>query len=489
MQIPVLKREEPPVFLPSLLQAVYDLGVGEFEGAVKVKYYYLESAVGFDGKLKRFVVADVAPRFPPRLWPKLEAIMPEVRDKAVMHGIRPYSQEYVDLMASYMAKALPRGERGYAPVYASLVHRLLYAYGALTPLISDETYRELGVTDVLIHITDPQAEQDVVEVESWRFKGRYPTNLTATEQDRDYLRSSMSRRGITANKFTGWASQVDQRFRVRVTAAVPPISQPRTTMALRLVTRSPWTPPKYIALGSATPEQLGFLWHVWIEGFRGKPAFIVAIGQPGTGKTTLVDVVTATTPPDQPLAVVESVSEINAPQARVRFAERFSLSTDVPEVRMAQLIRIALRMSVPYVTTNEVLGPEDAQALFLAATIGVRTMTTIHAASPDDLLARFKAMGVTDEAISFVRDKMIAVLMDREPGRRFVKEVYVPEGGKWAPLSERPDLLNGEPLLKAKILHVAARSPAYHDADEWLAFLKHYYENPKAALSYLVAGE
>jgi type IV secretory pathway ATPase VirB11/archaellum biosynthesis ATPase len=488
MQIPI-KREEPPVFLPSLLQAVYDLGMEEFEEAVKVKYYYLESAVGFDGRLRRFVVADIAPRFPPRLWPKLETIMPEVRDKAVMHGIRPYMQEYVDLMASYMAKALPKGERQHAPLYASMVHRLLYAYGALTPLISDEAYVKFGVTDVLIHITNLQAEQDVVEVESWRFKGRYPTNLAVTEEDRNHLRSSMSRRGITANKFTGWASQVDQRFRVRVTAAVPPISQPRTTMALRLVNRYPWAPPKYIALGSATPEQLGFLWHVWTEGFRGKPAFIVAIGQPGAGKTTLVDVVTATTPPDQPLAVVESVSEINAPQAKVRFAERFSLSTDIPEVRMAQLIKVALRMSVPYVTTNEVLGPEDAQAMFLAATIGTRVMTTIHAVSPEDLVARFKAMGVSDEAIAFVRDRMIVVLMDREPGRRFVKEIYVPEGGGWAPLSERPDLLNGEPLLKAKILHVAAKRPAYHDADEWLAFLKHYYEDPKAALSDLAAGE
>ncbi len=128
-------------------------------------------------------------------------------------------------------------------------------------------------------------------------------------------------------------------------------------------------------------------------GFSDKPAFTIVIGQSGAGKTSLVDVVTATTPPDQSLAVVESVSEINAPQARVGLAERFALSTDIPEIRMAQLIKVTLRMSVPYITTNEVLRPEDSQALFPAATIGTRVMTTIHATLDPPLVNYEKCVG------------------------------------------------------------------------------------------------
>ena len=483
------KEGEAPVYIPALLQAFHDLGTTNFVQSVKTSYYYLESVVGFDENLKMFVVADVMPKFPPRLWLKLDAVLTDVREEAIKRGIRPYSLEYVDLIAKHMAKALPRAEKEYANVYASAIHRFLYAYGALTPLISDQAHLELGVTDVLVHITNPAAEEDVVEVESWVFKGRYPTNVKLGERDRDYLRNSLSRRGISASRFTGWISQVDQRFRVRATVTVPPVSQPRTTMAFRIVSRAAWTPPRYVALRSARPEQLAFLWHVWINGFEGKPSFIIVIGQPGTGKTTLVDVITAATPPDQPLAVVESVSEINAPQARVRLAERFALSTDIPEIRMAQLIKVALRMSVPYITTNEVLGPEDAQALFLAATIGTRVMTTIHAASPDDLVGRFKSMGVPTDAIEFLRDRMIVVLMDKVPGHRFVREVYLPQDGSWAPLAETNYAVKPEVAVKAKILHVLARNPAYHHADEWLAFLKQYYENPQTALSYAIASE
>jgi type IV secretory pathway ATPase VirB11/archaellum biosynthesis ATPase len=483
------KKDEAPVYVPALLQAVHDLGTTNFSQSVKVSYYYLDSIVGFDDNLKMFVVADMMPKFPPKLWLKLDTILADVREEAIKRGIRPYSKEYVDLMARHMAKALPRADKEYANIYASAVHRLLYAYGALTPLMSDQAHLELGVTDVLIHITNPAAEEDVVEVESWVLRGRYPTNVKLSERDRDYLRSSLSRRGISASRFTGWASQVDQRFRVRVTVTVPPVSQPRTTMAFRIVSRAALTPPRYVALRSARPEQLAFLWHSWVYGLGDKPAFIIVIGQPGTGKTTLVDVITATTPPDQPLAVVESVSEINAPQARVRLAERFALSTDIPEIRMAQLIKVALRMSVPYITTNEVLGPEDAQALFLAATIGVRTMTTIHAASPDDLIGRFKSMGVPTDAVEFLRDRMIIVLMDKAPGHRFVREVYLPQDGRWIPLSETDYVVQPEITMKAKILHVLARNPAYHHADEWLTFLKQYYENPQTALNYAVASE
>ena len=483
------KEGEAPVYIPALMQSLHDLGVASFSQSVRVSYYYLDSIVGFDDSLKMFVVADNMPKFPPKLWLKLDSILADVREEAIKRGIRPYSQEYVDLMARHMSRALPRAEREYVNIYASAVHRFLYAYGALTPLISDQAHLDLGITDVLVHITNPAAEEDVVEAESWVLKGRYPTNIKLSERDRDYLRNSLSRRGISASRFTGWVSQVDQRFRVRVTVTVPPISQPRTTMAFRIVSRAAWTPPRYVALRSARPEQLAFLWHAWVYGFSDKPAFIIVIGQPGTGKTTLVDVITATTPPDQPLAVVESVSEINAPQARVRLAERFALSTDIPEIRMAQLIKVALRMSVPYITTNEVLGPEDAAALFLAATIGTRVMTTIHAASPDDLIGRFKSMGVPTDAIDFLRDRMIVVLMDKAPGHRFVREVYLPQDGRWAPLAETEYAVKPEITMKAKILHVLARNPAYHHVDEWLAFLKQYYENPQTALSYAIASE
>jgi len=483
------KRDEQAVYIPALLQSTYDLGFASLEKAVKTKYYHLESVVGFDKAVKMFIVADLMPRFPKLLWLKLDAILSDVREHAVAHGIRPYTQDYVDLIASQMRRALPRGEREHAEVYASAVHRLLYGYGVLTPLISNEAHFELGVTDVLVQITSSADEEDIVEVESWIYKGRFPTNLKLSERDRDYIRSSLSRRGISASRYTGWTSQVDQRFRVRVTVAVQPISQPRTSLALRIVSRSALTPPRYVALGSARPEQLAFLWHVWVYGLDERPPVVMVIGKPGAGKTTLVDVVTATTPPDEPLAVVESVSEINAPQARVRLAERFSLSTDIPEVRMAQLIRIALRMSVPYISTNEVLGPEDAQALFLAATIGTRVATTIHASSPDDLVARLKSMSISEDTIEYLKERMIVVLMDKVPGHRYVKEIYVYRGG-WTPLSEAPDLVERpEVAVKAKILHVLSRNPAYYDADEWMSFLRRFYEDPQTALSYAVAGE
>jgi len=66
----------------------------------------------------------------------------------------------------------------------------------------------------------------------------------------------------------------------------------------------------------------------------------------------------------------------------------------------------------------------------------------------------------------------------------------IPAAGRQVGAACRTDYaIKPEITMKAKILYVLARNPAYHHADEWLAFLKQYYENPQMALSYAIVSE
>ncbi|MEM0464959.1 MAG: ATPase, T2SS/T4P/T4SS family [Pyrobaculum sp.] len=464
-----LKRIEPKI--PVLLQSRYET-TGAAVESEEVQYYSLTSYVMYDGYI--LAIHDDAPWFPRYAWPKVSDVLVSAMEDAIKHGYGVMSNEYVELIAKHLRRALRKGDRGYADVYASLVHRLVYAYGVITPLLLT---RGLGITDVTLHVNAP------LSVESYKL-GSVATNIEVPEEERRrWLLKVISRWAAPVSSYMPFASQVDQRFNIRVTASTHPIS-PQTTIAFRVFGVESWTPPRYVHMGGAAPHELALLWHIWVHGMPGAggavPIFV--IGKPGTGKTTLVDAIIATTPPNQPLAVVESVQEIKAPQARVRLVERQSFTSDIPSVRMARLIQLALRMSVPYVATNEVLGPADAKALLQAATIGMRTITTLHAATPRDLVERLKALGVPKTALDYLTRRMLVVLMEKEGVKRRLSTMWLIRDGREEEVPKEWFYLP-EIQVKAKILHILAERQALWEPENWVLFLRDFYADPQKALA------
>jgi len=453
-----------------------DIGV-EAKEVEKVSYYDLDTLIIFDGHA--YLLHDDAPAFPSYLMKagKLEDIIIEAEEEMVVQGLDPMHKDYVEeVLTKALGKRLRKADKQYARQFASMLHRWRYSYGPITAFFLS---KEFGFTDVVVHVGS------IVEAESYKY-GKFPTNVELDRGAKRHLVSVIGRYVAPVSAYNPYASQVDYRYRIRVTVAAPPVASDYT-MAFRLLGRATFTPPAYVAYGGATPEQMALLWDIWVRGRNGKPAPIIIIGEPGTGKTTAADVIISTTPPDKPLAVVESVQEISAPQARVRLVERHSFSVDIPEVRMRQLIQVALRMSVPYVATNEVLGAEDAQALIHAATIGMATITTIHAATPEDLLHRLKSLGVPTYAVRYIAKNAVVVKMAKKGTRRFIAEIWFSDGkGGWrAPTYD--DYLRVQD--KAKILAVLSNARAYYNPEDWLLFLREYYENPQRALARVVAME
>jgi len=381
-------------------------------------------------------------------------IRQEVEPRAIERGISFHSCEFLDLLTRKVAKILSREQRGNAFVAASLIHRYLYAYGSLTPLLASDA---LGVTDVYVSETE-----DVVEVESYKF-GRMRTNIELSEEDRRVLVARVAKRIAPLSRYSPTISRVDYEHRTRITAAVPDVV-PRPVFHFRLLSRT-WTPPSYVNSGAASPEQLAYLWLAW-----DKRRPIMVIGPPGSGKTSLAGVIASCTLPGESLAVVQSAPEIVVPQAKYTFTERMSYGAGIPSIRMSELLERALRVGASRVIVNEILGPDDARAWANAAAMGLGAITTIHAESVEDLYARLGALGLPRALLNVLKRNMVVVKMVKRGGERRIEEIY-PRYSKDVELAER-----------TRLLEIASNIPAYYEMSSWLQLLEDFYRGRALAL-------
>ena len=130
-----------------------------------------------------------------------------------------------------------------------------------------------------------------------------------------------------------------------------------------------------IAFGSLTPKAAQFL----ASCVKGKLNVLIS-GGTGTGKTTMLNAVSAFVPYDERIVTIEDAAELQLQQEHVITLESRPPNIEGKgEVRIRELVRNALRMRPDRIIVGEVRGPETLDMLQAMNTGHEGSLTTIHA--------------------------------------------------------------------------------------------------------------
>lgn len=157
---------------------------------------------------------------------------------------------------------------------------------------------------------------------------------------------------------------------------------------------------------------------------------IIMAGGPGSGKTTIMNILGSYILPDERVITIEDTLELELSGVhRVALETRPSTLEGKGEITIRDLVRNALHMRPDRIIIGEVRGEETLDMLQCMNIGRVGSMTTLHANSPLDALLRLETMsmmGNSNVSAGLVRRQIISAIdlvitMDRLPdGRRRV---------------------------------------------------------------------
>ena len=125
---------------------------------------------------------------------------------------------------------------------------------------------------------------------------------------------------------------------------------------------------------------------------RGRLNILVS-GGTGTGKTTLLNVLSSIIPDDERIVTIEDAAELQLDQHHVvRLETRPPNIEGKGEIRIRDLVRNALRMRPDRIIVGEVRGGEALDMLQAMNTGHDGSLSTLHANSPRDALSRLETM-------------------------------------------------------------------------------------------------
>jgi pilus assembly protein CpaF len=252
----------------------------------------------------------------------------------------------------------------------------ILGYGPLEPLLHDET-----VTEVMVNGSNN------VYVERY---GMIEKTGVCFQDDAHLMRiidRIVSPLGRRVDEST---PMVDARLPngFRVNATIPPLSLDGPLLTIRKFAKTPFTAQDLIANGTVTSQVVAFV-RACVEA----RVNMIISGGTGTGKTTLLNVVSAFIPSNERIVTIEDTAELQLKQVHVvRTEYRPPNIEGRGEVTIRQLVINALRMRPDRIIVGEARGGEALDMLQAMNTGHDGSLTTIHSNSPRDTLRRVETM-------------------------------------------------------------------------------------------------
>ena len=281
--------------------------------------------------------------------------------------------EIVSEMLKELNHALNRDER--KELVEDILDELL-GLGPLEPLLKDPT-----ITDIMVNT------YATVFVER---RGKLVETRTRFKDDKHLLR-------IIAKIVAGVGRRVDESSPMvdarlpdgsRINAIIPPLAVDGPILSIRKFSKVPIDLDKLVSYGSM-PPQAATVMRAVVAARRN----LLISGGTGSGKTTMLNAVSASIDSDERIVTIEDSAELQLQQNHVvRLETRPPNIEGRGEINQRDLVRNALRMRPDRIILGECRAGEAFDMLQAMNTGHDGSMTTVHANTPRDALSRIEQM-------------------------------------------------------------------------------------------------
>ena len=309
-------------------------------------------------------------------------LLDELRKKIIENIIdnktvnKELSDDFINDEIDYVLKGRDLTNLERSHIY-NMIDNEINGYGPLNELLSDANISEImvnGPNEVYVEIDGKIIRDDTV-------------SFINSEHILRIIQKMVQPLGKTIDSVN---PMVDSRLSdgSRINAIIPPLSVNGPVLTIRKFKRNLNSVDDLLRNGTLTRDMAVFL-----ECCVKAKMNIIVCGGTGSGKTTILNILSSFIGDNERLITIEDAAELRLSQSHVIPLETRSTNYDVKgEVTMRDLVRNSLRMRPDRIIIGEVRGAEAFDMLQAMNTGHEGSLTTLHANGSTDALNRLETM-------------------------------------------------------------------------------------------------
>ncbi len=259
-------------------------------------------------------------------------------------------------------------------------------------LINYVIEQNLGLGNIEILLKDKNIEEIVVNGSKdplWVYHKKHAwlkTNILIPREER--IRHFATMIGRDVNKeITILNPLMDAHLKTgdRVNATLLPISSFGNTITIRKFAEEPWTVVDFIKTSTFDYNAAALVWLCMQNELS-----VLVVGGTGSGKTSMLNVVSSFMPPNQRIVSIEDTRELRLPKTLhwVPMETRLPNPEGKGGISMLDLVVNSLRMRPDRIIMGEIRRQAEAEVLFEAMHTGHSVYGTFHANDADETVTR-----------------------------------------------------------------------------------------------------
>ena len=259
----------------------------------------------------------------------------------------------------------------------NLIQNEINGYGPITELLDDDS-----ITEIMVNGPD----EIYVEID-----GKIIKDDTISFINDDHIIRTIQRIVQPLGRTIDTANpMVDARLKdgSRLNAIIPPLSLKGPVLTIRKFSKNLDSIDDLLRKGTLTTHMAMFL-----EASVKAKLNILICGGTGTGKTSLLNILSSFIENHERIITIEDAAELRLHQDHVISLETRSMNYEgAGEITIRDLVRNSLRMRPDRIIVGEVRGKEAFDMMQAINTGHEGSLTTLHANSPEDALNRLETM-------------------------------------------------------------------------------------------------